>query len=224
MTPSEPDDDAPVVYVVDDDAGVRQSLDNLLRSVGWHTQTFASTSEFSASYYPQRASCLLLDVRLRGESGLVFQQRKSGDVLSPPIIVMTGFADVEMCKQAMKAGATDFLVKPFLEQQVIDAVTHALVVDRVRRSIAKARNRLQEMFELLTPREKQVFSYVVSGAPNKRIATSLDLSVITIKIHRASVMRKMDASSLADLVRKAAGLELTMENDPERSFLTSLLR
>ena len=202
------DNAAPVVYVVDDDAGICLSLDLLLRSVGWQVRTFASTAEFRANHFEHRAGCLVLDVRLRGESGLVFQQQ-SYDRPTVPIIFMTGFADVDICKRAMKGGAIDFLVKPFADQELIDAVSAALLIDQKRRAADKVRRELRSAYELLTPRERQVLSHVIGGAQNKHIALQLGVSLITVKLHRAAVMRKMNASSLADLVRKATALELT---------------
>ncbi|GAB2923947.1 response regulator transcription factor [Paraburkholderia jirisanensis] len=199
--------DAPVVYVVDDDPSVRTSLDLLLRSVGWQVQTFTSTAEFRANHFAQRPGCLVLDVRLRGESGLVFQQQ-SYDRPTVPIVIITGFADVNMCKRAMKGGAIDFLVKPFADQELIDAVSAALLADQKRRATEKVRRELRSEYEQLTPRERQVLSYVINGAQNKHIALRLGLSLITVKLHRASVMRKMNASSLAELVRKGTALEL----------------
>ncbi|MBU9547352.1 response regulator transcription factor [Burkholderia multivorans] len=198
------DDSTGVVYVVDDDPAMRASLDTLLRSMGLRVATFASTAELRAAEREDVSSCLLLDVRLRGESGLVFQQ--AHDRPPVPIVVITGFADVEVCRKALKGGAVDFLVKPFTEQELIDAVNIALSLDAARRSRNDTRQQLQQSFELLTRREREVLAYVVSGALNKQIASDLGLSLITIKQHRASVMRKMNASSLADLVRKSEAI------------------
>ncbi|MCO8451675.1 response regulator [Burkholderia multivorans] len=197
-------DSTGVVYVVDDDPAMRASLDTLLRSMGLRVATFASTAELRAAEREDVSSCLLLDVRLRGESGLVFQQ--AHDRPPVPIVVITGFADVEVCRKALKGGAVDFLVKPFTEQELIDAVNIALSLDAARRSRNDTRQQLQQSFELLTRREREVLAYVVSGALNKQIASHLGLSLITIKQHRASVMRKMNASSLADLVRKSEAI------------------
>jgi FixJ family two-component response regulator len=183
---------------------MRASLDTLLRSMGLRVATFASTAELRAAEREDVSSCLLLDVRLRGESGLVFQQ--AHDRPPVPIVVITGFADVEVCRKALKGGAVDFLVKPFTEQELIDAVNIALSLDAARRSRNDTRQQLQQSFELLTRREREVLAYVVSGALNKQIASHLGLSLITIKQHRASVMRKMNASSLADLVRKSEAI------------------
>ncbi|MPV60203.1 DNA-binding response regulator [Burkholderia sp. HI2761] len=203
------DDSTPVVYIVDDDSAMRASLDTLLRSMGLRVVTFASTAELRAAQLEDTSSCLLLDVRLRGESGLVFQQ--ATDRPPVPIVVITGFADVDMCRKALKGGAVDFLVKPFTDQELIDAVNLALSLDAARRTHDCTRQRLQQSFEQLTRREREVLAYVVGGALNKQIASHLGLSLITIKQHRASVMRKMNASSLADLVRKsqAIGVQLS---------------
>ncbi|WP_175831383.1 response regulator transcription factor [Burkholderia cepacia] len=203
------DDLMPVVYIVDDDSAMRASLDTLLRSMGLRVATFASTAELRATRWENVTSCLLLDVRLRGESGLVFQQAQDRPAI--PIVVITGFADVEVCRKALKGGAVDFLVKPFTDQELIDAVNLALSLDAARRIRNDTRHELQQSFELLTRREREVLAHVVSGALNKQIAARLGLSLITIKQHRASVMRKMNASSLADLVRKSEtiGLPLT---------------
>lgn len=198
------DGSTPVVYIVDDDAAVRASLDTLLRSMGMRVATFASTAELRATQWADASSCLLLDVRLRGESGLVFQQ--AHDRPPVPIVVISGFADVEVCRKALKGGAVDFLVKPFTDQELIDAVNHALSLDTARRTNDSTRRRLQQLFEQLTRREREVLAHVVSGALNKQIASQLGLSLITVKQHRASVMRKMNASSLADLVRKSEAI------------------
>ncbi|AMV44321.1 response regulator transcription factor [Paraburkholderia caribensis] len=195
----------PIVYVVDDDEAIRRSLTNLLRSVGLRVQSFGSTSEFRLASLADAPSCLLLDVRLRGESGLAFQQQVT-DRPNIPIIFITGFADVDICKRAMKGGAVDFLVKPFADQDVIDAVNGALASDQKRREKDQSHKALKAAYEQLTRREREVLGLVVSGALNKQIAAWLGVSVITVKLHRASVMKKMDASSLADLVRKAEAL------------------
>ncbi|WP_116140197.1 response regulator transcription factor [Trinickia diaoshuihuensis] len=197
-------DVGPVVYVIDDDAAIRASLDTLLRSVGLRVICFGSIAEFRAAQSEDVVSCLLLDVRLRGESGLVFQQTEDRPRI--PIVFITGFANVEVCRKALKGGAVDFLVKPFADQELIDAVNSALAFDAKRRAENDTRDRLQQSFELLTRREREVLAYVISGALNKQIASYLGLSVITVKLHRASVMRKMNASSLADLVRKAEAI------------------
>ncbi|NUY01443.1 response regulator transcription factor [Paraburkholderia youngii] len=205
---------APIVYVVDDDDAIRRSLSNLLLSVGLRVQSFGSTGEFRAAQLANAPSCLLLDVRLRGESGLAFQQQVS-ERPDIPIIFITGFADVDICKRAMKGGAVDFLVKPFADQDVIDAVNGALAADQKRREKVQAQAVLTRAYEQLTRREREVLAFVVSGALNKQIAGWLGVTVITVKLHRAAVMRKMDASSLADLVRKSEALGIEAPAVPQ---------
>jgi FixJ family two-component response regulator len=202
------------VYLVDDDEGIRRSLSHLLQSVGLNVQSFSSTAEFRATPLADAPCCLLLDVRLRGESGLAFQQQVT-DRPDIPIIFITGFADVDMCKRAMKGGAFDFLVKPFSDQDVIDAVNGALVIDERRREQMQTQTILTRAYEQLTRREREVLSYVVGGALNKQIAAWLGVSVITVKLHRAAVMKKMSASSLADLVRKTGALGIELPIVPE---------
>ncbi|GAB7527406.1 response regulator transcription factor [Paraburkholderia sp. 2C] len=198
----------PIVYVVDDDPEICVSLDSLLRSVGWHVRTFAGTQDFTAKDFEQMPNCVIIDIRLRGESGLMFHQR-SRDMLKAPIIFITGFADVEMCRRAMKAGAIDFLVKPFADQELIDAVGAAILVDRTRRDAQDMHRELRDLYRSLTDRQRQVMDFIVDGAQNKDIARRLGLSLITVKMHRASVMRKMNATSLAELVRKATELDMS---------------
>ncbi|WP_322068199.1 response regulator transcription factor [Paraburkholderia bannensis] len=193
------------VYIVDDDEGIRRALSHLLLSVGLCVQSFASTAEFRATPLAHAPCCLLLDIRLRGESGLAFQQQVT-DRPDIPIIFITGFADVDICKRAMKGGAFDFLVKPFSDQDVIDAVNGALALDQRRREQTQAHLVLTNAYEQLTRREREVLAFVIGGALNKQIASWLGVSLITIKLHRAAVMKKMNASSLADLVRKAEAL------------------
>ncbi|MBB3262141.1 FixJ family two-component response regulator [Paraburkholderia bannensis] len=202
------------VYIVDDDEGIRCSLSHLLLSVGLNVQSFASTAEFRATSLADAPCCLLLDIRLRGESGLAFQQQVA-DRPDIPIIFITGFADVDICKRAMKGGAFDFLVKPFSDQDVIDAVNGALVIDQRRRERMQTQTALTCAYEQLTRREREVLAYVVSGALNKQIAAWLGVSVITVKLHRAAVMKKMNASSLADLVRKTGALDIQLPVMPE---------
>jgi FixJ family two-component response regulator len=193
---------APLVYIIDDDASIRVSLDSLFRSVGLRTRGFQGTADFKAASIEDVPGCLLLDVRLQGESGLMFQHREQSK-LQMPIIFMTGHADIHTCVKAMKAGAIDFLTKPMAEQQVIDAVMGALSVDAARREEMQARTNALHRFDTLTPREREVLARVVSGALNKQIAANLGISEITVKLHRASVMRKMHARSVPDLVRSA---------------------
>lgn len=193
-------DASPIVYIIDDDVLIRASLDTLLRSVGLRVRAFEGTEDFKTALIEDVPCCLLLDVRLRGESGLMFQHREHA-CLSMPIIFMSGHADVHACVSAMKAGAIDFLTKPIAEQQVIDAVIGALNLDTQRREAVRARATAIDTFESLTPREREILARVVAGTPNKRIAANLGISEITVKAHRSSVMRKMNARSLPDLVR-----------------------
>lgn len=196
----------PVVYIVDDDETLRRSLDSLLRSVGLHVETFASSRDFLAFDRPDAPSCLLLDVRLRGESGLTFQEDATRNGLNIPILFMTGFGDVPMSVKAMKSGAVDFLTKPFREQDLVDAVTHALAVDAARLDAARSLTGLRAAYASLTPREREVMGYVITGLMNKQIAGHLNLHEITVKVHRGQVMRKMGARTLPDLVRMAQAL------------------
>ena len=191
-----------VVYIIDDEEATRSSLSNLLRSVGFNVRSFEGTAAFKASEKTFGPSCLLLDVRLRGESGLFFQQQEMASQ-QMPIIFMTGFADVSICIKALKAGATDFLLKPLSEQEVIDAVTAALALDKKRLEADYLRNNLSDLYESLTSREREVLAYVVGGAMNKQIAAGIGISEITVKVHRGTAMKKMKSNSVADLVRKA---------------------
>jgi FixJ family two-component response regulator len=196
----------PIVFVVDDDAALRQGLSSLLRSVGMRVETYGSTAEFLYAKRADSPGCLLLDVRLPGMSGLDFQLelRKLG--IRIPIVFMTGHADVPMGVQAMKGGAIEFLCKPFREQDLLDAVRVAIDRDRELRKAQASISKIKACYELLTPREQEVMSHVVSGQMNKQIAGALGVSDITVKVHRANVMRKMGAKSLAELVRFADAL------------------
>lgn len=196
-----------VVYVIDDDEATRSSLTNLLRSVGFSVHSFERTAAFKAFEKGGAPSCLLLDLRLRGESGLFFQQQERENHRMP-IIFMTGFADVSICIKAMKAGAVDFLIKPLADQDVIDAVTAALTVDKTRLDAERLRDNLLDAYQTLTSREREVLAYVIGGAMNKQIATEIGISEITVKVHRGTAMRKMNANSLADMVRKAVAIGL----------------
>jgi len=193
----------PIVYVIDDDSALRDALSSLLRSVGLQVQVFASAPQLLQSTLPDVPSCLVLDVRLPGISGLDFhlQLVKAGILL--PVIFMTGHGDIPMTVQAMKAGAIDFLPKPFRDQDLLDAVTLAIERDRARRSEAQATAKLNSYYQTLTPREREVMALVVTGLMNKQIAAEIGLSEITVKIHRGHVMKKMGVRSLADLVRVA---------------------
>jgi FixJ family two-component response regulator len=191
-----------VVYVIDDDESIRSGLSSLLRSAGFTVFTFERTEDFTNFSKDDVPSCLLLDVRLRGESGLAFQQATQKLQFHMPIIILTAHGDIEMSVQAMKAGAIDFLAKPAKEQRIIDAVVSALAHDQSKRAIFRTQTVLRQRYDTLTRREKEVVSHVVVGLLNKQIASEMHLSEITIKIHRSSAMRKMEAVTVADLVRK----------------------
>jgi len=205
-----------VVLVIDDDSSMREALDGLLRSVGLRVKVFGSTAELMRSSLPNVPSCLVLDIRLPGVSGLDFQIELAAAGIHIPIIFMTGHGDIPMSVQAMKAGAVDFLTKPFRHQEMIEAVSRALAGDKQRRSEQKTVSELRLLYESLTVREREVIALVSSGMRNKRIAAELGVSEITVKVHRLHVMRKMKARSLADLVRIADALGL---NDRETGRL-----
>jgi FixJ family two-component response regulator len=193
----------PVVLVVDDDQSIREALDGLFRSVGLRVKVFGSTSELMRSTLPNAPSCLVLDVRLPEVSGLDFQADLAAAGIRIPIIFMTGHGDIPMSVQAMKAGAVDFLTKPFRHQEMIHAVNRALAADRKRRVEHKTVAEWRLLYESLTVREREVIALVSAGLRNKRIAAELGISEITVKVHRVHIMRKMRARSLADLVRIA---------------------
>src|SRR5262244_2237424 len=191
------------VFVVDDDAAVREALQSLLRSVGLRVTTFASAREFLTSQHPEAPACLVLDVRLPGLSGLDLQRELAAAEIDLPIIFITGHGDIPMTVRAMKAGAVEFLTKPFRDQDLLDAIAQALDRDRAARARRAGLAELRERHEQLTPREREVMDLVVSGLLNKQIAAALGVSEITIKVHRGQVMQKMGAESVADLVRMA---------------------
>jgi FixJ family two-component response regulator len=197
-----------IAFVVDDDATIRDGLSSLLRSVDIGVETFASTSDFLRSTRPNIPACLILDVRLPGTSGLDFQEELYKRGVFMPIIFITGHADVPMSVQAMKAGAVEFLCKPFREEDLLRAVRFAIRKDAVQRDKSSNLSALHARFDSLTAREQEVMAHIVSGMMNKQIAGLLNLSEITIKVHRASIMRKMQAKSLAELVRQADALEI----------------
>ena len=196
----------PIVVVIDDDASVRRALTNLFQSVGLKVEVYGSTSEMLLGKLPDVASCLVLDIRLPGLSGLDFQTELARANIHIPIIFMTGHGDIPMTVRAMKGGAVDFLAKPFRDQDMLDAVVTAIERDRKRREADKTLAHLQALLETLTPREREVLPLVSSGLMNKQIAAQLGRAEITVKLHRGHIMRKMHAKSLADLVRKAETL------------------
>ncbi len=193
----------PIVFVIDDDESMRRALANLFQSVGLRVEVFGSAPEMLQSKLPAVASCLVLDNRLPGLSGLDFQAELAKANIHIPIIFMTGHGDIPMTVRAMKGGAIDFLTKPFRDQDMLDAVVMAIERDRKRRDVEKVVVDLQALFETLTSREREVLALVATGLMNKQIAAELGLAEITVKIHRGHIMKKMAARSLADLVRKA---------------------
>jgi FixJ family two-component response regulator len=197
-----------IVFVVDDDASLRDALRSLLRSVGLRVEAFGSAADFLKCRLPDAVSCLVLDIRLPGVSGLDFQAELAKAGIHIPIIFITGHGDIPMTVRAMKAGAVEFLTKPFRDQDLLDAVQMALERDRSRRAGDKAVHDVRTRFESLTPREQEVIGLVTAGLMNKQIATELGVSEITVKVHRRNVMKKMGARSLADLVRMADALEI----------------
>jgi FixJ family two-component response regulator len=199
-----------MVFVIDDDPSMREALASLFRSVDLQVELFASAAEFLRHKRPDTASCLVLDIRLPGVNGLDFQSQLLKANVRIPIIFMTGHGDIPMSVRAMKAGAIDFLAKPFRDQDMLDAVAAALRRDEQAREAERGANALRESFEQLTPREREVMVLVTSGLMNKQVAGELGLSEITVKIHRGNVMRKMKARSLADLVRMAESLGLSL--------------
>jgi len=201
--PAEP---SPVVFVVDDDASIRESLTDLFLSIGLRVETFASAAEFLQSKLPDAPGCLVLDVRLPGLSGLDFQAELARAGIGIPIVFITGHGDIPMTVRAMKAGAVEFLTKPFREQDMLDAIQAALEKDRARREQDRKVSDLRSLFDSLTNREQEVIGLVTAGLMNKQIAAEIGVSEITVKVHRSNVMRKMRAKSLADLVRMAEAL------------------
>jgi len=195
-----------VVIIVDDDAGIRASLDSLFRSVGLDTRLYGSPSELLGGSLPDGPGCIVLDVRLPGVSGLDLQSQLVRQGISYPIIFMTGHGDIPMSVRAMKAGAVDFLSKPFRDQDMLDAVTAALERDAQHRAEAATKEDIRAQYETLTAREREVMGHVTAGLMNKQVAALIGLSEITVKIHRGNVMRKMGVRSFADLVRKAEAL------------------
>jgi FixJ family two-component response regulator len=205
--PTSPDDltstEQPIVFVVDDDESMRRALTNLFQSVGLRVEVFGSAPELLRSKLPEVASCLVLDIRLPGLSGLDFQLELAKANIHIPIVFMTGHGDIPMSVMAMKAGAVDFLSKPFRQQEMLDAATVAIERDRKRRKDEKIVSNARALFETLTPREQEVLSLVAAGLMNKQIAAEIGIAEITVKIHRGHIMKKIGTRSLADLVRIA---------------------
>ncbi|SDI95425.1 response regulator transcription factor [Pseudomonas abietaniphila] len=201
-----PHSDEPIVFVIDDEASVRVALSSLFRSTDVRVESFASAAEFLNRADPKAPCCLVLDVRLQGTSGLDFQRQLLDASNNIPIIFITGHGDIAMTVKAMKAGAVDFLVKPFRDQDLLDAVSAALRSDKIRRELDKHDAQMHACYKSLTPREKEVMAHAVRGLMNKQIASEVCLSEVTVKIHRGHAMKKMQAKSFADLVRMAEAL------------------
>jgi two-component system response regulator FixJ len=191
----------PTVFIVDDDQEVRDAIELLMRSIGLATESFASAQAFLDSFDPERAGCLVLDVRMRGMSGLDLQQRLAQEPLHPPVVIITGHGDVPMAVRAVKNGAVDFIEKPFNEQVLLDAVHRALEQDAEHRGQASRLADIRERIDRLTPREREILEQVAAGKRNKVIAAELSISQSTVEAHRAKVMEKMGARSLSDLMR-----------------------
>ena len=201
----------PVIFVVDDDASAREGIEDLLQSVGLRVMTFGSPQEFLDRVRPDAHGCIVLDVRLPGTSGLEFQKVLADAGIRLPVIFITGHSDIPMSVTAMKSGAIEFLTKPFREQALLDAINAGIEKDRLRREGSNRVLELQQRFERLTPREREVFALVVTGRPNKQVAAELGLSEMTVKVHRSQVTKKMRATSVVELARIADRLGLSPE-------------
>jgi FixJ family two-component response regulator len=204
-------DPQPVVYVVDDDASVRRSLMNLLRSVGFHVEGFTAAHDYLDSPQADAPGCLVLDVRLPGMSGLDLQREMARTKAPRPIVFITGHGDIPMAVQAIKGGAVEFLTKPFREQDLLDAIRRAIELDRHMRQARADLSDLERRFESLSPREREVLERVAAGLPNKQIAADLSVTEATVKVHRGQVMEKMRAASVADLVTMRAKLGIAAQ-------------
>jgi FixJ family two-component response regulator len=201
----------PTVYVIDDDPSMRAALEDLVGSIGLQVRAFASPQEFLESKQADSPGCLVLDIRLPGMSGLSFQKELVKAGLPLPVIFITGHGDIPMSVRAMKAGAVDFLTKPFHDQDLLDAIHAAIERDRAKRRETLLITELRERYETLTERERHIMGFVVAGRPNKQIAAELDLSEMTVKVHRGQVMRKMKARSLPELVRMSDTLSAALQ-------------
>jgi FixJ family two-component response regulator len=205
---------ASVVFVVDDDPSVRRAIQRLVESVGLQVQLFGSAQEFLRAERPNAPSCLVLDIRLPGISGLDFQRELADNNIHIPIIFITAHADIPMTVRAMKAGAVEFLTKPFRDQDLLDAIHFALNRDRARRLQEIEVAKLRERYESLTPREREVLPWVVSGLLSKQIADAIGATEATVKVHRSQLLRKMGANSIADLVRMAEKMGIPLPKQP----------
>jgi RNA polymerase sigma factor (sigma-70 family) len=201
----------PVIFVVDDDASAREGIEDLLQSVGLRVMTFKSPQEFLDGARPDAPGCIVLDVRLPGTSGLEFQKVLIDAGIHLPVIFITGHGDIAMSVRAMKSGAIEFLTKPFREQSLLDAINAGIEKDRQRRDGLKLVMELQQRFQRLTPREREVFALIVTGRPNKQVAAELGLSEMTVKVHRSQVTKKMRATSIVELARIADRLGLSVD-------------
>jgi FixJ family two-component response regulator len=201
-----------IVFIVDDDASVRAALEDLLGSIGLNVQSFGTVQEFLDRKRPDAAGCIVLDVRLPGTSGLEFQRLLAKSNIGLPIIFISGHSDISISVQAMKLGAIEFLTKPLREQELVDAVQFGIARDRARRQELHLFASLKERLQSLTPREREVFDLVITGRQSKIIAADLKLSLMTVKVHRSHVMRKMGAKSLIDLVRMANNLGIPAQD------------
>ncbi len=199
---------APTVHVIDDDPGMREGLEALFRSIGYPVRSFGSAAEFMSSGHASDSGCLVLDVRLPGISGLDFQAQLATAGITMPVVLMTGHGDIPMSVQGMKAGAVDFLPKPFREQDMLDAVSAAMARDATSRAEREQVQDLRDRVAGLSTREREVMARVADGKMNKQIAFDLDLSEITVKIHRSNAMRKMGAKNLADFIKMAGAVKL----------------